>query len=332
MKKVVHLIPYDGIGGVEAAAQTMPDGQVDGETFFTKLYLTDDPTCKLNLPATYLRVLRKLLQEKPDILIASLWRCYLVLIIYKLLRPRAQVVTFLHAATNAHLPDRILAWFAMCVSKAIWADSQQTIEGRVPQRWRRRAQVISFLLDRLEPHNLRRCKPNFIFLGRLTRQKGLGRALDLFGIIHRAMPDARFHIIGPDRGELAVLQQQVAAAELSGAVQFYGGLSRNEIFDLSRQSTFYLQTSLWEGMAISVVEAMQLGLVPVVTPVGEIACYCRDGVNSILVHDLNETANRVLSILQNAEKYELLSTGAAASWIGKDTYFDSVTAEIMRLV
>ncbi len=39
-------------------------------------------------------------------------------------------------------------------------------------------------------------------------------------------------------------------------------------------------------MAISVIEAMQAGLVPIVTPVGEITGYCSDGVNSVFFEKL----------------------------------------------
>ena len=38
-------------------------------------------------------------------------------------------------------------------------------------------------------------------------------------------------------------------------------------------ASFYLQTSKFEGFAMSVVESMMMGLVPVVTPVGEIGRY-----------------------------------------------------------
>lgn len=38
--KVVHAIPYDGIGGVETAARSLVDGVYD-DIDFSKLYLVD---------------------------------------------------------------------------------------------------------------------------------------------------------------------------------------------------------------------------------------------------------------------------------------------------
>src|SRR5690606_5104555 len=132
--------------------------------------------------------------------------------------------------------------------------------------------------------------PRFIFWGRLAAQKNLPRAIGLFHRIWKNRPQARFTIIGPDSGALAELQGSCDALGLGSAVYFAGAMDFSNILDQARVHAFYLQTSSYEGMAMSVVEAMQLGLVPVVTPVGEIGRYCRGGVNAVLVDDDEEAA------------------------------------------
>jgi glycosyltransferase involved in cell wall biosynthesis len=95
-------------------------------------------------------------------------------------------------------------------------------------------------------------------------------------------------------------------------------MARGEIFGFACEGSFYLQTSLQEGMAMSVVEAMQLGLVPVVTPVGQIATYCRDGENSILVGDDDDVVVRRLKTLAtNPAMFRDLADGAHSTWLEK---------------
>ncbi len=84
--------------------------------------------------------------------------------------------------------------------------------------------------------------------------------------------------------------------------------------------TFFLMTSRWEGMAVSVVEAMQLGLIPVVTPVGEIANYCRAGTNAVIVDDDDAAAREVMSIAADACRRETMSAAAIACWAGVPDY------------
>ena len=78
MKKIIHLIPYNGIGGVESAANTMKD--ITSDDFeFQLLYIFETQSKKKNL-LNYLNFYRlflclsKLLSHKPDLLVVSLWR------------------------------------------------------------------------------------------------------------------------------------------------------------------------------------------------------------------------------------------------------------------
>jgi glycosyltransferase involved in cell wall biosynthesis len=173
--------------------------------------------------------------------------------------------------------------------------------------------------------------PTFIFWGRLAAQKNLARAVTFFHQIWRARPDARFTVIGPDSGELAGLRSQCAALGIADSVQFTGALEFSDIQNKASQHTFYLQTSDYEGMAMAVVESMQFGLVPVVTPVGEIGSYCRPGHNAIIVDDDEKTAGHVLGLLEDAETYQLLRANAVRTWRDKPLYRNAMLAECLRL-
>lgn len=283
---VTHLIPYDGIGGVESAARSMV-GHQSADIDFRCHYIHDVPRTRaarlaLFWPWPALRTALALRAAPPDLVIVSLWRSCIAALLAKLLRPRLRVILFLHMARDAHAVDR---WLTRAMARhaiEIWADSAETGRRRLPDHSADR--VIPFITARLSPvRPAPVMAPHFVFWGRLHPRKDLPRALELFAAVHQRRPDARFEIIGPDGGEQARIEARIAQLGLCSAVTLSGPLDQAAIARRAAGATFYLQTSREEGMAMSVVEAMQLGLVPVVTPAGEIARYCRAGVNAILV-------------------------------------------------
>ena len=112
---------------------------------------------------------------------------------------------------------------------------------------------------------------------------------------------------------------------------FYSQHSFDEITNLSRHHSFYLQFSLYEGFSLSVCEAMQLGLVPVVTPVGEISNYCTHLVNSICHHDIDSTVSCLVKILSGDLSYHDLQSNSISYWNSKPSYVDDFYYNLSRL-
>lgn len=331
MMKAIHLVPYDAVGGVEVAARSIADSEYSGLKF-SKLYLVDKKAGESeNHPRAYFRTLSDLRKAQPDLVIASLWRCCVVMLIYKLLAPHSRCVTFLHSAHDVHWLDYLFNRLAMCVSDEVWSDSRTTLNFRVPPRWKRKSKVISFLTERPLVPSVQSPSPHFIFWGRLHHQKGLDRALFLFAALARHCPDARYSVIGPDGGHLDLLQRKVRELGIN-RVDFLGSMDRSDIFRFAGECSFYLQTSRREGMAMSVVEAMQVGLVPIVTPVGEIGTYCVDGYNAILVDDDEDAVQSVLDLLNDPARYRKMAKNASQTWQDKPLYRDDVLAACQHLL
>jgi glycosyltransferase involved in cell wall biosynthesis len=343
---VVHLIPYNGIGGVEAAVRSLTSGTYQGlrvqKCFLARRSdgygpLLGDyigPYFSENDPRNLIQVLLWLHQRRPQLLIASLWRSYLILILYKLLHPRCRMVCFLHCNRAVHPVDWLLAFGSIYMATEVWADSQATLRSRVPKVWLRKGRVISFVLRRVNPVTREQPSPRFLFWGRLVPQKGLDQALQIIASLKRTVPDVRFQVVGPDQGEQRRLEQLVNQLKLEMAVSFLGPKSPEEIETLAAQASFYLQTSTFEGMAVSVVEAMQYGLVPIVTPVGEIERYCHDHLNALFVDTDNSlaTAQRIRQLLTDPTRYEQLRQQAIHTWINAPTYQDDVLRHCHNLL
>ena len=87
-------------------------------------------------------------------------------------------------------------------------------------------------------------------------------------------------------------------------------------------------------MAMSVVEAMQRSLVPIVTSVGEISTYCRQQHNAIVVRDpddLCEAINDVISLLRSEPKYREIQAAACNQWAQHILYKDDICAAAKEL-
>lgn len=348
---VAHLIPYDGIGGVEVAARSLVAGDHPGpggglrvvKLFVSRrgggaadgLHVWTGPRDSEWAPGNYLSAVAELRRRCPDLVIVSLWRSCIVALLAKLSMPRLRLVAFLHLNETVHLPDRLLNRLVMELATEIWADSDSTLAARLPARLRRKGRVISFLTERLERAMQGPAAPRFIFWGRLHPQKGLGRALDIFAAVAATRPEARFTVIGPDMGSAAALRAQACALGVADRVAFTGPMDRAAIFARAADHAFYLQPSLTEGMAMSVVEAMQLGLIPVVAPVGEIPRYCRDGKNALVVTPqmpAGQVAARITALLDASDRAERMAQAARETWAARPLYCDDVLAACRALL
>lgn len=335
MRKIIHLIPYDSIGGVETAARSM--ARVDAHDLAFRVETLFSSRAAKNRwhtfnPFAFVATLARIWRAAPEVLIVSLWRACAAGVALKIARPRLRLVLFLHSASDAHFLDRFFNRLAARLASRIWADSTETLKKRMPDFSKRKGEVISFVTSCLEPLPASPPKPRFAFWGRIHPVKGLERALGIFAAVRKARPDARFDIIGPDGGALARIRSVANALHLGQSVRFHGGLEFDQIRALAAQASFYLQTSVSEGMAMSVVEAMRCGLVPVVTPVGEIANYARDRKNAIVVSNDAEAAGEVLGLLVDEARYFSLRDAALATWANSPLYRDSVLGACRELL
>ncbi|WP_198045806.1 glycosyltransferase family 4 protein [Novosphingobium aquimarinum] len=322
---IVHVIPYDDIGGVETAADSVPPGPYPAfelrRIYVASVreprprpYVYESGVGSENSPRAFARTLRHLLDLRPKVVIVSLWRSCIVGLALKALRPRTRLVVFLHNVKHSNWVDSVLTRLAARASDAILADSTCTAEQRLGRDWAPHVRPVSFLTSRLSQVTPLGPSPRFITWGRLHPRKRIHLALDMFALVHAKRRDARFTIIGPDRGERAMLEAKAADLGVEEAVEFAGPKSIEEIALAAEQASFFVQTSSFEGMGMAAVEAMQLGLVPVVTPVGEIGSYVEDGRNGVWFETPHKAAERVEELLGAPDEFLAMRQAATRTW------------------
>jgi len=118
---------------------------------------------------------------------------------------------------------------------------------------------------------------------------------------------------------------QTKELKLDKYIQFMGSIKHEKIESISQSNSFYLQLSHLEGMAMSVVEAMQYGLIPIVTPVGEIKNYCKNDLNAIVVDDINnldKIVKKIITLLKNQKMYNTIQISTQKTWSDAPLYKD----------
>ncbi len=156
-----------------------------------------------------------------------------------------------------------------------------------------------------------------VSLGRLTRQKGYDLLIDAFRRVVAEAPDAVL-LIGGDGEEKECLLGIVAAAGLSAHVRLPGLVT--EIHELLESCDMYVNSSRWEGLPMTLLEAMAHGKPMVATNVGGNPEVVRDGVTGILVPPENaeELAVAIIRMLKDDGFRE--KAGKEASNLFSDEY------------
>lgn len=150
----------------------------------------------------------------------------------------------------------------------------------------------------------------FIILtvSRLAREKNLSLALEILKIVRDKYKNVGLVIVGSGPEE-KVLKSKVKSLKLDGAVVFEGW--QENLTSYYKTSNLYLQTSLYEGYGLALVEAGLSGLPIVTTPVG-IATELESGKDAYIYPPTNPShfARGIIDLIENNHKRELLRVNA----------------------
>ena len=327
--RILHLVPADGIGGVESAAKSMFDSY-DVSCDFRLLFIEQQSPSKRAKPDIFtmfganVNAFRQAKAFGPDVIVCSLWRSVPLALVLRATHRKSKLALFIHNDIAMHPLDTLFTKVAIRAADVVWGDSEATIAARgVP---RDRARVISFVTDRLVAPEWHNPSPRFVSWGRLSHQKGIDRSIRLIAILAARGLDVRYDAYGPDGGALDGLMTLARDLGVENRVRFPGAVLRNELTEIAAQYRFFLQLSRSEGMCMAVVEAMQLGLVPIATKAGEMANYVSCGKTGISVNPdrLEVAADAVQRLIRDEISWRHHSDNAARYWLRAPLYGQDV--------
>lgn len=147
---------------------------------------------------------------------------------------------------------------------------------------------------------------HFILLAvsRLAPEKNLELAIEALALVRKTFPDTGLLIVGSGPEE-KVLKSKVQSLKLEGAVEFAGW--QNDLASFYKTANAFIQTSLFEGYSLSLVEAGLSGLPIITTPVG-IAQEFEHGKDAYIYPATSPElfAQGIMDLIENNQKRENL--------------------------
>ena len=149
----------------------------------------------------------------------------------------------------------------------------------------------------------------FLYVGRLSSEKGLYDLLEAFGSVREQMPDARLDIVGP--GALAIdLKRRARELGMESAVTFLGTKSPDDIGRLLLDSDAMVLPSHTEPWGLVINEALSYGCPVVASDIcGCVPELVRDGVTgySFPVGDVRALRTAMISVARLSKERLLVA-------------------------
>jgi len=348
---VVYIISNLGIGGVEVALlSAIPT--LNRQFNFRLICLNPFDTNFIaglseeerqniivfkRFPFNYIRALYYVLKFKPDIVITSLWKAVPIGMLTKLFKPAIKYVEFIHSSVYFHSFDKLFTKLALKSANVVFCDSTSAKIFIEKQGFRKPAEIISFL--RFQLPEQRKPKQQVVlkalFIGRFNQCKRIDRLVLLVKELVGSGLNFQVDLYGKDDGTMDLVKALIIENQLEANIFLKGEVASDKVQGLFSGYDFYFQTSEVEGMAMSVVEAMQHGLICVVTNVGEIRNYAKNGYNAIVIDEdfeLTTIVEQVKNVCNNLDTANTISQNAYLTFFDQKDFADSLTETLKKCI
>ena len=161
---------------------------------------------------------------------------------------------------------------------------------------------------------------DFLFVGRLIRDKGLMEYMEAGRILRKKVPDAKLHVIGyfdPNQTMLSIADLQPYIDD--GTIIFHG--KQDNVLPFLQQCFAFVLPSYHEGTPRSVLEALSVGRPVITTDAPGCRETVKEGENGFLV-PVKNTAAIADAMLRLCNEPQTAQNMAAASRSYAETKFD----------
>lgn len=157
-------------------------------------------------------------------------------------------------------------------------------------------------------------KKTLIFLGALSKDKGIEDALKIFQLITQsAKEEWKFWVVGEvDPRYLKKLRLQTQKLGIYKRIKFWGFVNEKKKFELLSRAHVAINTSIREGWGLVVVEAAAMGIPTVSFNVPGLRDSIINGKTGIICskNKIKDLADRILKLVDDEKRYRLISQNA----------------------
>lgn len=137
------------------------------------------------------------------------------------------------------------------------------------------------------------------YVGRLTKNKGIADLIEAWRLVIREVPDAQLMLVGKDYGR-GMYQKIIKKYHLESSVFIKNYIDEDAKIDLLRTASLFTFPSYEEGWSLAVIEAIDLGALPIVYDLPAYDYICINAIK-IKVGDIRKFANTVIYFLTHPE-------------------------------
>jgi glycosyltransferase involved in cell wall biosynthesis len=150
-----------------------------------------------------------------------------------------------------------------------------------------------------------------VVLGRLHPAKGIFDIVPIWKEVSNHIPNASVAVIGQGPESIKKeLQMQIKNAHLSSQIKIFGYLPYNAIYTIMKQSKTFIFLDHEAGWGLAIAEAMACGLPVIGYNVDVFGKIYIKGYITVPCFDTKQFTYKILSLLQNNKKRELLAKSA----------------------
>jgi glycosyltransferase involved in cell wall biosynthesis len=303
--KIIQIIPQFSVGGAEIMCETLSLAlaALGHQVIVVSLYdyhsvITERLEAagldvrylgkKRGVDLCVLHRLRKLLRaERPDAVHSHLYASEYVVPAAMLAGVRRRVHTLHNVAQKENgRAGRLLNRLFFHACRTVPVALSELVRDTVVEEYGLKKERIPVIFNGID---LSKCQEketyarqgNFtvLHIGRFVETKNHLGLLRAFALLHEAHPDSELHLIG--EGELmASVKQYAAECGLQDCVRFLG--LQDKVHGFLQQADVFVLPSLYEGVPMTLIEAMGSGLPIVASAVGGVPDML-DGESALLV-------------------------------------------------
>lgn len=331
--KIIHIIPHLWLGGAETMCENICTELFDSgnEIVIISLQSVDSPITKrlkekgiklffldkkrgLDIKAIS-EIRRILLEEKPDII-----HTHLHAIKYAVFAARGLNIKIIHtvhsvAQQEATGINRILNRFFFKNKKSIPVALSEAIKDTICQVYKLDESEVPVVYNGVP---IEKCLPKdtveigekirIIHVGRFNDVKNHPAILGAYEILIKKHPNLQITLVG-DGLKYEETVSLVKENNWVDNIKFCGAVSN--VYPLLNQSDIFILPSFYEGIPMTIIEAMGTGLPIVASGVGGIVDMITDGENGLLCSPNAESlAEKIDLFINNYELRKKCSEGA----------------------
>lgn len=154
-------------------------------------------------------------------------------------------------------------------------------------------------------------QPNLLWVRSFAAIYNPKMALEVLELVAARYPQARLCMVGPDK-DGSLKKCAAIASQKQLQVEFTGLLSKADWISLSSRYDLFINSSQFDNLPVSLIEAMALGLPVVSTNVGGIPYLIQHNNNGLLVNpnDAQQMAAQIISLLEDQQQVDRLTKSA----------------------